>query len=248
MSIIGKLNVNGLIERKEKIKGQISAEQSVLGEIAGKIPVSGTVANGSDQLSGAIDHKGKIKGRVSADQGLLGTVGRKESLAGRIAVATTLEEKYTTFVLVDADGNEIAAVLVDEEVSITATANDIREGTTAVTSDGVIVGTKFIPTYITVEGYRQIRKGANFEIPYLYASDMYDFTKMQAIICVYNNRLASSVVADRVVIDEKIYPVLSNEVLSEVTRDAENKSIKLGLINDTDDTYLIRYFIYKEVY
>lgn len=45
------------------------------------------------------------------------------------------------FILVDEAGNELAAVMTEEEIDLTAEANDIRTGKTAVTDNGVIVGT-----------------------------------------------------------------------------------------------------------
>lgn len=45
-----------------------------------------------------------------------------------------------TIILIDEDGNEVAAHLTDSEVELTATANDIRLGTTAITNDGVTHG------------------------------------------------------------------------------------------------------------
>lgn len=45
------------------------------------------------------------------------------------------------FILVDEAGNELSAVMTEEEVDLTAEANDIRAGKIAVTDDGVIVGT-----------------------------------------------------------------------------------------------------------
>ena len=50
-------------------------------------------------------------------------------------------EDVMTYMLVDSAGNEIPAILVDEKVVFTATANDIRYGMTAATEDGVTVGT-----------------------------------------------------------------------------------------------------------
>lgn len=52
---------------------------------------------------------------------------------------STVEDN--TFILVDEQGNELAAVLTEEKVDLTATANDIRSGQTAVTDDGVTIGT-----------------------------------------------------------------------------------------------------------
>lgn len=46
-----------------------------------------------------------------------------------------------TFIMVDENGVELTAVITDEQVELTATADDIRAGKTAVTDNGIIVGT-----------------------------------------------------------------------------------------------------------
>lgn len=46
-----------------------------------------------------------------------------------------------TFLLVDENGRECLALVVGEEVVLTATAADIRSGKTAGTSEGLVVGT-----------------------------------------------------------------------------------------------------------
>lgn len=57
------------------------------------------------------------------------------------------------YILVDENGVEIPAVLVDEYTVFDATANDIRAGKTAATEEGVTLGTKEIPAYYVEEGY-----------------------------------------------------------------------------------------------
>ena len=49
-------------------------------------------------------------------------------------------EDDNVFILVDEKGYELAAVMTEEEVNLTAGVNDIRAGKTAVTDDGVVVG------------------------------------------------------------------------------------------------------------
>ena len=66
------------------------------------------------------------------------------------------EDGTQMYILVDEDGTEVPAVLVEEETVFNATANDIREGMVAATDAGVIVGTKEIPAYITTEGVQAI--------------------------------------------------------------------------------------------
>ena len=140
---------------------------------------------------------------------------------------------------------EIMAVVVDEETIFDADVNDVRAGKVFATNNGVKVGTKNIPAYNTCEGYRIIAPNEEFKIV-LSASDLYDYTNLQCIICPFNTSISDSVAADRVVIDGNLYEVNSSTVLSEVTKDATEKAIKLGITNDSSSSYIIRLFTYKE--
>lgn len=145
-----------------------------------------------------------------------------------------------TYILVDEFGNEIPAVLTDEEVDLTATANDIREGALAVTDDGVIVGEKEIPPYITTEGMVAVLAGKEFAIKSIRENAL--FTKLQALFCT------NSVVTDKVCINTKVYPVNTKDAISTVTVDTENQIIDFGIINDGTALYTIRYITYREEY
>jgi len=161
-----------------------------------------------------------------------------------IQAVTNIMESVT-YILVDEHGNEVPAVYVNSEQVFTATANDIRAGTTAVTNDGVIEGSKNIPPYYVAEGYRLITKGSVFETtPF----DDYDFTKLQVILCPWAGSLSKSVAADKVVIEESVYPVNSSAALATVIRDDTNHKINLGITNNSDGLYVMRYFTYKEEY
>ena len=140
---------------------------------------------------------------------------------------------------------EIMAVVVDEETIFDADVNDVRAGKVFATNNGVKVGTKNIPAYNTCAGYRIIAPNEEFKIV-LSASDLYDYTKLQCIICPFNTSISDSVAADKVVIDGSLYEVNSSTVLSEVTKDATEKAIKLGITNDSSSSYIIRIFTYKE--
>lgn len=150
-----------------------------------------------------------------------------------------------TYILVDESGNEIPAVLVDEEVELTATPNDIRMGSVAVTDDGVVTGTKEIPSYHVTEGAVLIPAGSNysFRIP---KKNRYDYTKLQAIICVFNNTISDSVNSEKVCINNKIYPVGSDVEISTITLNHDEQQILLGIVNDEDTPRVLRYFTYKE--
>ena len=151
-----------------------------------------------------------------------------------------------SFILETEDGKEIPAVLTNQEVVFTATPNDIREGKVAATGDGVTVGEKVIPAYHTHQGNRFIKPGTRFTIP-LPMLELYRYTKLQAIICPYNNSIPESVSAEKVSIDDKVYNVNSGISISVVVPNDEEKTIDLGILNSTDKPFILRYFTYKEI-
>ena len=151
-----------------------------------------------------------------------------------------------TYVLVDEEGNEIPAVYVGSEMMFDATANDIRDGKTAVTEEGITVGTKEIPAYITTEGYKAISAGKPMTIKIYDGKHAY--TKLQAIVCKYNTTAANSVAAEKVCINDKVYTAGAAEVLSTVSIDNDTESINFELTNDSTKPVIIRYFTYKEEY
>lgn len=167
-----------------------------------------------------------------------------KNLVGSSAV-TEITPK--TMVLEDENGNRVVAVLVDQEVDFTATANDIRKGMIAATDDGVTVGEKFIPTYLTSEGTKKVMPGEEFSIR-LPDNDLYDYTRFQALICPYNTSILDSVSCEKVVINDNLYDVLSTDSIQKIFTNSEEQTIELGITNTSDLPYLIRYFTYKEVY
>lgn len=153
------------------------------------------------------------------------------------------EEAKTVYMIVTEDGEEFAQLTTQEEVELTATANDIRLGTTAVTENGVITGEKDIPSYHTVQGVSFI--GANTAFLMKFYDNKYDYTKLQAMTAPFNESLTKSVAVDRVVIEDSVYLPGSTEPISTVTKDDENKSINFGIMNG-DSPSVIRYFTYRE--
>lgn len=149
-----------------------------------------------------------------------------------------------TFVLVDKDGNEYPAVYVDSNIVFTATEDDIRKGRTAVTAEGVVVGTKEIPNYRAEEGCNTIKPNKPMTIPLF--SDMCNYTTLQCIICELNETPDNSVSANKVVIKDKVYNVRSSDPLATITVDSVMQSIDLGFINDQPRSMVIRYMIIKE--
>ena len=149
-----------------------------------------------------------------------------------------------TFILVDEYGNELPAVLTHDEVDLTATANDIREGIVAVTDDGVIEGTKYIPSYHTYDGFRVVTRNSLFAVPHA----NFDYTKFQAFICSYNPSSANSVATIKVAVNDNVYNVMSTAPLSKLTKDYAARRVDFGITNDTGANCIIRYIMYKEIY
>lgn len=190
----------------------------------------------------------KLKAIADAVREVTGSTGllTLDEMAEMITYLNAGTETYdaNTYILVDQDGNEIPAVLTDEEVELTATTNDIRIGTTAVTDEGVVTGDKEIPSYYVSEGYRIVTAGSSFVLP----TNNFDYDKLQALFCKFNTNLDDSVYTDKIVINNSVYTVLSAEKLSDVTKAGTNAQIDFGIVNNTEHRYILRYFMYREVY
>lgn len=151
-----------------------------------------------------------------------------------------------TLIIQDKDGNEFTGVVTDKLTVFDATPNDVREGKTFASDEGVKVGEKIIPAYHTTEAARYIPNGSEFTIP-LSGLDKYNYTKLQVIICAFNTTLDNSVSAEKVVILDKVYDVGSTTEIASVTKDSSNKQINLGITNNSGHPCVIRIFTYKEI-
>lgn len=152
-----------------------------------------------------------------------------------------------TYVFEDEEGNEVYGVIVQNETELTATENDIRLGKLAVTSIGLTNGHKEIPSYNTSEGIAVIPVNGNYSIRLPIVKN-YDYTKLQVIACLFSGSLTSSVVAEKVVIEDNVYAVGDSNKLASVFKNSETQTIDLGVANTTGVPILLRYFTYKEIY
>lgn len=153
-----------------------------------------------------------------------------------------------TFILTDGDGNEITGVIVDQETIFTAGDNDVREGMVYASDDGVSTGTKDIPAYRTTCGTVGIFPGESFLITNLADYDKYNYTELQCIICKFNTTLNNSTCAEKISLNNKVFPVNSFESESDVVKNSELKAIDFNIKNNSEDIYVIHYFTYKEEY
>ena len=150
-----------------------------------------------------------------------------------------------TYILEDEYGTVIPGVYVESKQVFDATSNDIRIGTTAATDTGVTTGEKEIPSFIVSEGSAIIPNGSAYRITFF--NEMYDFTKLQAIICTFSGSINGSVSANKIAINDGVYEVNSSELIATVTKNKTNKTIEFGITNDSGSICILRFFTYKEV-
>ena len=139
----------------------------------------------------------------------------------------------------------IMAVVVDEEKVFDATENDVRKGKVFASNSGVKVGTKDIPAQRTTQGEAIVLPNKSFSI-LLDEYNQYDYTKLQCMISKFDTSVKNSVAVDRVVIDDFVYAVNSTNALSSVTKNQETKTVNLNITNETSDTFVLRYFTFRE--
>jgi hypothetical protein len=143
------------------------------------------------------------------------------------------------------DGTVLNGVVTEEPPVITATANDVRKGKTVILSDGLVEGTKKIPSYETTTGYSAVTPGSMFSIK-LPLNDAYNYTKLQCVIAPFNVSLPNSVAVDKISLNDNVYATGSTESLAVVSKNSTKKSIDFNITNNTDKNYVIHYFTYKE--
>lgn len=151
-----------------------------------------------------------------------------------------------TYIFVDEKGNEVSGVLVDQQTIFDATENDVREGKVFAGDTGVKTGEKFIPSYYVSVITKAIPNGQPLVIP-LGNFDAFEYTKLQAMICEYNTNLNDSVSAVNVVLNDNVFAVSSTTSISVITKNATDKTVELGIINNTGKPLIIRSFSYKEI-
>lgn len=153
-----------------------------------------------------------------------------------------------SFLLETEDGVQLVGVTVGEETVFDATPNDVRVGKVYAGEDGVETGEKVIPSYNTMAGVKVIPKNSEFKLSNLDSRiDYHDYTKLQTIICSFNTNISKSVSTEKVSIDDKVYDVKSTEVISEIVKNHNTKSIDFGITNNLGTPCIIRYLTYKEI-
>lgn len=143
------------------------------------------------------------------------------------------------------DGTVLNGVVTEEPPVITATPNDIRLGKTVILSDGLVEGTKDIPAYRTRMGAKVILPQKNFSVQ-LSNHDLYDYTKIQCIVVKHSSDYSESADSLFITIDDNVYSIETHNKVSSITKDIDNKSIDLNIMNDGEDVCALRYFTCRE--
>jgi hypothetical protein len=81
---------------------------------------------------------GNLTGKINAEGTLSANIRPRETLSAIVSKAKTDTEKV--YIFKDESGVEVYGVLSSNETVLTATAEDIRKGKTAVTEEGIVVG------------------------------------------------------------------------------------------------------------
>lgn len=152
-----------------------------------------------------------------------------------------------TFIIEDENGNELIGVVTGSEMLLTAdAATDIREGKVAVTDAGIVEGSKKIPAYETCHGFKVLSKDAavTLSLPTL---DVYDYTIFHGIICDYNTSITNSTAAQQIVLYDSVFNVQSSDIVANVEKDHDTKSIMFNITNNSGKMRILRYITYKEI-
>ena len=149
-----------------------------------------------------------------------------------------------TLKIIDDDNNEFLGVVTGSEVVFDATPADVRINKTFAGDNGVQIGKNTI-TYHTTTSSRLILPGQSCSIP-LDNYDLYDYTKFQGIIVLFNSDYSSNTNTVGITIENIVFSAETSEKLSDITKNLNTKSIDLNITNDSDNVYEIFYFTYRE--
>lgn len=146
--------------------------------------------------------------------------------------------------IIDENGEEVLAVVVDKEAIFDATAEDVKLGKTFASHMGVETGVD-TRTSRVLQGTCLIHPGESFSVP-LSEYDAYDYTGFQAMIAVFNTTELDSVAVEKIALHDAVYVANSGNKVSDITKNDITKSVDFNFTNDTANVYVIHFSTYKE--
>lgn len=191
----------------------------------------------AENLQTLIDQKAAIKAALES-QGKEPT----EALGSYAGLIDTLEnpEKVVYCVTVDGEDKKFAQLYGEQKVDLTATANDIRIGTTAITDAGYLEGTKVIPAYYVGYGKKIVLADNDVTI----TNPQYDYKELMITIAPYDTSVNESVSVEYVSIEDSMYEAKSATKISDISKDLINGQVNLGIT--ATEKSVVRYFITRE--
>lgn len=164
-----------------------------------------------------------------------------DSLSTYAGLIDSLEnpDEVTYCVTVDGVNKAYAQLYGEKKVELTATENDIRLGTSAITNTGYTEGIKDIPGYIVRYGKKAVDAGTEAVIPWEPG-----YKTLLVTLAPFNSSIDNSTAVNYTSVDSGIYEVNSTIKISDISIDTDNEQINLGITQDVMS--ILRYFIVRE--
>ena len=187
-----------------------------------------TLVNQKAAIKTALENKGKAP---------------TEELGTYAGLIEELEnEEQISYVLTNGDGSARAYAVksAEEAITLTATENDIRKETTAITNTGYTEGQKDIPAYYSTCAMKFIFAGeeAVIDVP------EYDYKDIMLTIAPFAASEKESTTINYVSVNNAVYETKTGIKISDITIDSDNNQTKLGLT--PNELSILRYFIVRE--
>ena len=134
---------------------------------------------------------------------------------------------------------ELDAVVVDEITTFDAKCEDVTAGKTVVSDSGVVIGTNDFPRCRNLTGVHEIHPNVNVVL-FLDEYDMWDYSCLQGYISTKKEPYKVLML----VMDNAVYQ--NGIKISDISKDKINKTIRFNITNNSEDIYLLHYFICKD--
>ena len=144
-----------------------------------------------------------------------------------------------TYVL-QGNGIELTGVVVDELEIFDARSEDVKAGKKFASDSGVNIGTNDAAYCYITAGIHEVYPEVEFLLN-LPDRDQWNYTSLQCMMAPKDTPYA----IDKVVIDNEVRNA-EGEKLADVTKDLNQKTIRLNITNNTDKIYLLYFFVCKE--
>ena len=141
--------------------------------------------------------------------------------------------------LVCEDGTVLEGIVAAERPNIDATAKDIRRGKTAITQYGVTEGEADMAGLMSSSC--DVTSGEPLSI-YLPDNNRYNYTTFQCVVVLQRDNAVIKYFS----INDAVYSVETATKVSDITKNADTKSIDFNIVNESEDIYTIIYVVNRD--